>query len=177
MTKNTGLDFVRLDIDSLYLVAFTDAAFANAPGCRSQLGFVVAAMNTSGAANIVHYGSSRCRRVARSVVRAELLALMEGFDVAFTVKHAMREIHQRDVPLDIFTDSRTVFNIVAKDASSLEKRLQIGAFALRESHCREEIRHFGWIPGIENPADGLTRLRLLSDLHPSECSWRRILWL
>ncbi len=40
-TKTLGLRFVELNTSSLHLVTFTDAAFANAPGKSSQLGYVV----------------------------------------------------------------------------------------------------------------------------------------
>lgn len=49
---------------------------------------------------------------------------------------------------------------------TLEKRLQIDANSLRQSHHEGEIRTLGWIPGDKNPADGLTRAKLISANHP-----------
>ena len=67
--------------------------------------------------------------------------------------------------MDVYLDSRTVFNIIAKDGTTLEKRLQIDAHALRESYARGELRSIAWIPGTENVADGLTK-GLIGSSHP-----------
>lgn len=85
-------------------------------------------------ANIVHYGSTHCKRVARSVMAAELLGLVYGFDNAFMVKSILDQILGQAVPIDAYLDSRTVFKVVAKKGSTLEKLLQIDVNAIRVSH-------------------------------------------
>ncbi len=72
----------------------------------------------------------------------------------------------RKIPLDILVDSKTVFNTITKGATTLEKRLQIDASAIQQSHKTGEIRMMGWIPGSSNPADGLTRENILSEIAP-----------
>lgn len=156
-TSNLGLKYTYINPKEVRLMVFTDSSFANLHDLRSQIGFVVLATNDSGSANILHFGSTRCKRIARSVMAAELLALVHGFDHAFLVKHCMSEILGREIPLDAFIDSRTVFNTVAKTAPTLEKRLLIDVCALRESHGKGELRNISWIPSDENVADGLTK--------------------
>ena len=164
-TKKIGLRFVSLDVSSLRIVLFTDSSFANGPDLSSQLGFIIVLMDDSGSANVVHYGSHKSRRITRSVMAAELLALVTGFDNAFVVKYTVDEMLGRNIPVDVFVDSRTTFNCVAKHAPTLEKRLQIDVNALRQSHSVGEIRCIGWIPGHLNPADGLTRERCIDGNH------------
>ena len=165
-TQEFGLKFVSLDANSLRVLLFTDASFGNAHDLSSQLGVVVIVVDASNTANIIHYGSQKCRRVTRSVMAAEVLALVHGFDTAFVVKHTFFELLGRDPPIDVYVDSRTTFNCVAKNAATLEKRLQIDVAALRESHSLGEIHRLGWIPGSTNPADGLTREKILENEHP-----------
>jgi len=97
---------------------------------------------------------------------AELLALVYGFDHSYIVKNTIEAALSNEVPLSAYTDSRTVFNTIAKMSNTLEKRLQIDANSLRHSHHKGEIRTLGWIPGDKNPADGLTRAKLISATHP-----------
>ena len=145
---------------------FTDSSFGNTADLSSQIGYIVLLVDSTGRANILHYGSKRCRRVTRSVMAAELLSLVTGFDQAYTVRHIMEEILGRKLDLDAYVDSRTTFNCVAKSASTLEKRLQIDVASLREAYTRGEIKNFGWVPGSMNPADGLTKRVILADKHP-----------
>lgn len=81
-TSQAGLRYVNLDKESQRLLLFTDASFANANKLKSQLGFFGVLCDKHGRGNIVHYGSTTCKRVARSVMSAELHALVYGFDNA-----------------------------------------------------------------------------------------------
>ncbi len=123
-----------MDENTLRLVLFTDASFANSDNLKSQIGFVLALADASGNANIIHYGSSRYKRVTRSVLAAEVHALVYGFDNAFVARDILKEILGRDIPIDGIVDSRTLFNEIAKNSTTEEKRLQIDVHALRESH-------------------------------------------
>lgn len=164
-TSAIGLTFVPLDKSSLRLMLFTDASFANANKLKSQIGFILVLADASNNANIIHYGSMCCKRVTRSVMAAELLALVHGFDNAYLAQHILQEILDQDIPIDGFVDSRTVFNVVAKSSATLEKRLQIDVNSLRESHGKGELRCLSWIPGSENYADGLTK-HSIDSTHP-----------
>ena len=165
-TASLGLSFVKIDLSTARINLFTDAAFANGENLTSQIGFLVILSDGSNAANILHYGSSKCKRVTRSVLAAELMALVHGFDQAFVIQHTLHEILGRNLPIDAYVDSRTAFNFVAKNADTMEKRLQIDANALRQSLQQGELRSIGWIPGTENPADAFTRKCLPSENHP-----------
>jgi hypothetical protein len=139
------------------VVVFSDASFANAGGYKSQLGFVICIVDDANNANIVHFGSSKCKRVTRSVMAAELHGLVLGFDNAFVVRQMVSEISGREIPIDAYIDSKTVFDTITKLGTTLEKRLQIDAAALQESHLKGELRSLYWIPSSENCADPLTK--------------------
>ena len=156
-TADQGLNFVKLDIDTIRLVLLTDASFANAEGMKSQLGYLVLMVDGNGNCNIVHYGSNRCQRVARSVMAAELQALVLGFDYAFVIKDLVEEILGRHVKVEVMVDSKTTFNVVAKDGKTTERRLQIDVLALRQSYDLGELDRLAWIPGSLNAADPLTK--------------------
>lgn len=91
-TSNIGLNFVPLDLNSLTLALFTDSFFAKAKNLKSQLGLVLALVDNEGKANIIHYGSSRCKRISRSVMKAEIFALIYGFDNALISYDILDEV-------------------------------------------------------------------------------------
>jgi hypothetical protein len=156
-SASNGLTFVPLDLTKVRVVVFTDASFANAEKYKSQLGFVICLADDNNNANIVHFGSSKCKRVTRSVMAAELHGLVLGFDNAFSVREMVSEILGRKIPIDAYVDSKTVFDTVTKLGATLEKRLQIDVAALQESHLKGELRSLHWIPSAENCADALTK--------------------
>lgn len=131
-TARTGLKFVPLDIDTMRVVIMSDASFANARGGKSQLGFVIAMVDKNNRANIVHYASCRCRRVARSVMAAEIHALVTAFDFAFVIADMLGEIMSRQPTIEALVDSRTLFDVIAKAGKTAERRLQIDVLAIKE---------------------------------------------
>ncbi len=59
--------FVQLDFISLKLVVFTDASFANNLNLTSQIGYVICLADQFNKVNIIHWSSTKCKRVTRSV--------------------------------------------------------------------------------------------------------------
>lgn len=87
----------------------------------------------------------------------EIHALVLGLYMAYVVRERMNEILGKNVPIEEMMDSITVFDVIARDGMTGEKRLQIEALALCQSYDKEELVHMAWIPVITNPADALTR--------------------
>ena len=156
-TKNQGLDFIKLNLESARIVLATDASFANTADLKSQLGYFIMLVDDKQRCNVLHYGSNKCQRIARSVMAAEIQALMLGFDYAFYVRDLLEEILGRSFKIEAMIDSKTVFNVVAKDGKTTERRLQIDILSLRESYDNGELNRIAWIPGPTNPADPLTK--------------------
>ena len=99
------------------------------------------------------------------MMAAELHALVYGFENDYDAREAISSTMGKHIDIHSFVDSRTVFNVVAKRANTREKRLQIDINALRQSYQKGEIYYFGWIPGNQNVADGLTK-GLIDSTHP-----------
>jgi hypothetical protein len=162
-TSQEGLNFRPLNVHSLQIGVFSDAAFANADNYGSQLGWIIVLMDDDKNANIVHYSSAKCHRVTRSVLAGEMYALTHAFDIAYTLRHTLEKYVKAHIPVRAFTDSQSLFDCVTKLSTTLEKRLMIDLYGLRQSYERRELTSIAWIPGGENPADALTKADLRED--------------
>lgn len=175
------LRFRKLDLKSLKIVCFCDAGFAShSDDLKSQLGFVIALVDAAGCANVVSYASRKCRRVTRSVLASELLALVEGYDTAAAIAVQLREILGRAIAVQCVTDSRTLFNIVTRLGTITEQRLKIDAADLRAEHLADRLLLL-WLPSEENCADPLTKKRgqmsALDELLNGRCTLRPNAWI
>ena len=159
--EGRGLIFVKLDVTSLRIVAFTDSSFANNKDLSSQIGYVIALADAQNNANIIHWQSIKCRRVTRSVLASELYALSLGFDVAATIKSTLDQIFsgtpKGKIPLSMCIDSKSLYECLVKLGTTQEKRLMIDILCLRQSYERREITEILWIKGNNNPADAMTK--------------------
>lgn len=95
----------------------------------------------------------------RSVLGGEVYAFADGMDVGLTLKHDLEGIVGRSIGLRMFTDSKTLFDVITKNTTTTEKRLMIDIKAVRESYERMELSDVAWIRSENNPADALTKVK------------------
>jgi hypothetical protein len=154
-----GIQFVKLDQESLQLLVFTDASFANNKDLSSQIGFVIALADGTGRANLLHWSSVKCKRVTRSVLASELYGMAHGFDSGASIKSTLDKILalSTDLPLVLCTDSKSLYECLVRLGTTQEKRLMIDVMCLRQAYERREIGEVKWIKSESNPADSMTK--------------------
>jgi len=152
-----GLRFVKLAKESLRLIVFTDASFANNRDLSSQIGYVLVLADGTGRANIIHWSSTKCKRVTRSVLASELYGMAHGFDMGASVKSTIDRALEMELPLVVCTDSKSLYECLVKLGTTREKRLMIDVMCLRQAYERREIAEVKWIKGESNPADSITK--------------------
>ncbi|POS82418.1 hypothetical protein EPUL_005471, partial [Erysiphe pulchra] len=101
--QNSGLNFVKLDQSKLRLIAFSDASFANNVDFSSQIGYVIILADDNHC-NLLHWSSTKCKRVTRSVLASELYAMIHVFDAACVLKYTVDAITKQSMPLILCTD-------------------------------------------------------------------------
>lgn len=103
-TKDVGLNFIPIDFSTASISGFIDASFAGNSDFTSQLGFIVTLMDAHGNTNIIHYGSIESKKITRSVLAAELYAMMLGFDVSYVMSSTISDITGKHMLLHLYTD-------------------------------------------------------------------------
>ncbi|RAL67679.1 hypothetical protein DID88_008420 [Monilinia fructigena] len=98
--SSRGLNYVPLDLDSLKIVVFADASFANNKDYSSQIGYVVVMMDKHDNANIIHWSSIKCKRITRSVLASELYGFVQGFDISAAITATVGAILNQETPLN-----------------------------------------------------------------------------
>ncbi|KAK2002143.1 hypothetical protein LX36DRAFT_652637, partial [Colletotrichum falcatum] len=125
---NRGLQFQPLDLTTAKLYVFVNRSFANNSDLTSQLGFIVILANKQNNdnkpteqtpsdtrsftinSNIVHFSSTKCKRVTRSVLASEIYVI-----VILTV---------------IYTNLYSLYKYLIKFSTTKEKRLIINIIVL-----------------------------------------------
>lgn len=163
-----GLNYVPVDLSSAKLMVFTDGSFANNRDLSSQIEYVIMLVNENVhrdlfdiRGNLLHYSSTKCKRVTRSVLASEIYGMVSGFNLGLalvtTLKLVTRELQLKPVPLVICTDSFSLYECLTKLGTTNKKRLMIDVMALCQSYERREIEEICWINGLDNPADAMTK--------------------
>jgi len=74
----------------------------------------LALADDTGSANILHWSSTKCKRVIRSVLASELYRIVYGFDIGASVKSTVDKALEIDLPLVLCTDSRSLYQCLVK---------------------------------------------------------------
>ena len=134
-----GLKFVQLNINTLQLIVFTDASFANNKDLSLQMGYVIILANATKKANVIYWSSVKCKRVIRSVLASELYGMTHGFDISVALKSTIDNILHIDLPLILCTNSKSLYDCLVRLGTIQEKRLMIDVMCLRQAYERRLI--------------------------------------
>lgn len=101
------LRYGKAELSTAEVHVFTDTSFATNIDLSSQLGYVILLVDKSRNCSILSWSSSKCKRVTRSVLAAELYALAHGFDAGYALCNTIGTLLGRNITMRVFTDSRT----------------------------------------------------------------------
>ncbi|KAI0997196.1 hypothetical protein K3495_g10990 [Podosphaera aphanis] len=163
-----GLRFVPLDITTIKLFVFVDGSFTNNKNLSSQLGFVIfignevkSNDNFTLTGNLIHWSSTQCKRITRSVLASEIYAMTNAVDMGIAIGATLKSIifkhGMSPISLVVCTNSFSFYACLDKLGTTKEKRLMIDITSLRQSYERREITEVRWINGRDNPADAVTK--------------------
>jgi hypothetical protein len=164
-----GLLYVSIDLPTAKLFVFVDGSFANNKDFSSQLGYEIIIANESTGendftiyGNLIHWSSTKSKRVTRSVLASEIYGMVSGVDMAIAIGTTLKMITDRlelpAIPTIVCTDSYSLYECLVKLGTTKEKRLMIDIMALRQSYERRELFEIRWINGQDNPADAMTKV-------------------
>eukprot|EP00971_Amphidinium_carterae_P212051 4207657-Amphidinium_carterae.1 len=179
-TPFTGAKFVPIPLNDIMLIGYSDASFNNAAGQKSQLGLLVVAAHrdvlrpgTEHDVSLIDWRSHRSRRVTRSTLSAESIALDSVIDhVQFlsalwgiVLYNKARRDLSGYLPWTVCTDCRSLYDAISQENTvTEEKRVLIDICAMREALRDAAIHHPQldakprWVPTTHQHADALTKL-------------------
>jgi hypothetical protein len=93
--------------------------------------------------NLIHWSSTKSKRVTRSVLVLEIYGIVRGVDMALAINSTIQIIVQQlDIPpppIIMCTDSYSLYKCLVKLRTTKEKRLIIDIIVLRQSYERREL--------------------------------------
>lgn len=158
-TKNVCLQYPQLQLSTLQITAYSDASFKNNVDNTSQLGYIIFLTDASGKCCVISFSSHKSRRVTRSSMAGETIALAEAFDLSFILKHDLQRMLGREIPLLLFTDSKLLFDVITGNRYTTEARLMVDVASVREAYNQKIISNIALIKKEHNVADALTKIK------------------
>ena len=158
-SEKVTLKFQNLGKDSsLKLVVFCDASLGNLPDGGTQGGHLIMLMGEEGRFSPVYWQSKKIRRVVRSTLAGETLALADAVDSAISLSDLYAELTTgHALPIVCVTDNHSLADAIKSTKSVTEKRLRIEISGIKELLHGKRIQQILWAPTGKQLADCLTK--------------------
>lgn len=139
------------------MVGFSDSSFANNADLFSQLGHICSLGDATGAAIPISYNSNKSGRVTRSAMAGEVISFSDTFYIAGTLLDELKLLTGNDIPVQLLTDSKSLFDVISKGSRTSEMRMMLYIAAAHEGFKERVISDIGFVKSSQNIADGLTK--------------------
>ena len=144
------------------LVSFSDASLANLKNGGSQGGGIIFIVGENGKYAPLSWNSKKIKRMVKSTIAAETLALLEGSENCFWLGSIIKDMLDADYsplvfPIRALTDNQSLCDAVHSTKTIEDKRLKIDIGILREMLHKQEISSIEWIDSDKQLADPLTK--------------------
>ena len=158
--ENVELKFQNLGTD-LEITLYSDASFGNLHDGGSQGGYFIALRGKDGKINPITWQSRRLKRVTKSTLASETLALSEGIDHAYSIAMLFGEMLNNDcnktIPIRCYVDNGDLVESVKSSKSVQDKRLRIEVASIKQMLERKEITSVQWVGTKDQIANCLTK--------------------
>ena len=150
------------DLQNVSLVYFIDASFENLKCGGSQGGLLVILQGRNGKYMLLAWQSRKLKRVVKSTLTGETLALQQVIEAAIMIKTMFLEIlnvdaHNQILPIKCVNESNSLHDAVYSTKTLTEKRLKIELCGIRESLDKQEIHSVIYVCSEDQLEDCLTK--------------------
>ncbi len=164
MTKLQSTDITALfpilgDVHKWYILTMSDAGFANlADSVSSGGGHVILLVGEASRCAVISWKANKIKRVIRSTLAAEALALQECIEHAVYLRELLKEMLTCDlnIPIETWIDSANAHKAIHSTTKVDDHRLRIDIACIKESVIDEDLT-VNHCPGKEMIADCLTK--------------------
>ena len=166
--------FRKLDKQSLFIRVYTDASFGNLnEGVDSMAACIVFLVDKHERCIPLDWVANKVKRVVKSTIAAETLALANGIDQAIFARRLISELlgwKEETLQIEAIIDNKSCLEAVNSTSLVDDKRLRREIASIKELLETKELQTVKWVPGDKQLADVLTKsgasnLKLMTVLH------------
>ena len=150
--------FPKFDLSKIKVRCYGDASFGKMEDGGSQGGVFVEIVSEGQTAPVAWY-SKKIRRVVKSTLAAETLAIAEAVEAGYLISTLLSDIvyeGTQKIELEAVTDNYSLYEAARSTKSNSDRRLRIDLGILREYIAKEDLV-LSWVSTSHQLSDVLTK--------------------
>ena len=153
--------FPKLNEQNLKIIVYTDASFGNLnDGVDSMGANIVFLADHRGNCIPISWEANKVKRVVKSTIAAETLALANGLDNAIFTRRSLVEMlgmKEDSIAIEAVIDNKSCLEALQSTSLVNDKRLRREIRSIQELLQRRQIQSVRWVPGEKQLSDVLTK--------------------
>lgn len=145
------------DLKTATIECFSDASFGNLPNGGSQGGYIIFLADQMGKRSPVTWQSRKIRRVVRSTLAAEMLALLDAAEAGVLLGETLKQVLGVTSTIKCYVDNRSLVDAAYSTTNIEDKMLRISVAALRDMIRQQTVHCVEWIRSTHQIANPLTK--------------------
>ena len=139
------------------MILFSDASFAFLPdNVSSSLGYIQFIVDQNDNCSAISWRANKIKRVCRSTLAAETMALIEGIEECLYLKSVLEELGS-SLPITAIVDSKCLHDAIYSTKLVDDKRLRIDIAALKQLIDQKKVAEIKWCSSEKQLANALTK--------------------
>ena len=126
-----------------------------------QIGYIICLAIATNKANVIYWFLIKYKQVTCNLLIAELYKMTYKFDSEAVIKAILEKILGSATLLILHTDSKFFYDCLIKWGITKDKQLIVEVISLYQSYEQQKITEVKWINEYHNPADFITKAKLL----------------
>ena len=153
--------FPKLDVNSLKIVVYTDASFGNLNDGVDSMGACIVFLTDKNRKCVpLDWSANKVKRVVKSTIAAETLALANGLDNAIFTRRLISEmlgVTEKKLTIEAVIDNKSCLEAVYSTSLVEDKRLRREIASIQELLEGHVVKSVQWVPGDKQLCDVLTK--------------------
>ena len=151
------------DINSIKVILYSDASLNNLDKGGSQGGYLIFIAGNNQLASLITWSSKRLKRVVRSTIESETMALAEGLEHCLYLVRILKLLLQLDnICIECRCDNKSLCEAVQSEKEVHNKRLALEIYNLKHLISNDNVS-ITWIKKNFQLADILTKNGVCND--------------
>lgn len=159
LTVDEGhLFFPKLDVkNSWYFIVYTDASLANlSDGVSSTFSYIVF-LASGHYCSPISWRAGKIKRVVRSTLAAETMALAEGLAEAIYLQKILLELWPGTYNIRALVDNKSLVEAINSTKPVDDRLLRLNIAAIKQLITESDVESVKWCPGSQQLADCMTK--------------------
>ena len=161
----TGESFVTINnlgsSEKWVIEVWTDASlYTLNKGLNSTRAVLILLVNEKGICVPIMWQANKIKRIVRSTLEAECLALVEGLSEGIYIREIIEEImglQERTIPIKAIIDNKSTVESVHSTSAVSDKRLRRDIGIIKQMMNEGEVKSLTWCAGKDQLADAMTK--------------------